>query len=242
MKKIKLLFLLTAIIASHTLIAQVAINTNGNIADPSAMLDVSSITKGFLPPRMTDVQIASISSPPEGLMVYNTTYHTLVFFNGTTWERTDGKFNIGQIYGGGIIFYLDDTGKHGLIAATADQASWSTVAQWGCSGTSITTSTAIGSGQANTTAIVSGCSTTGIAARICDNLELNGFSDWFLPSQDEMNEMYLQKAIIGGFADHSYWSSSQYSASNAWYQYFANGWQGNDSKGTFTFVRAVRAF
>jgi hypothetical protein len=218
------------------------INTTGSSPDSKAILDLSSTTKGFLPPRLTEVQIGSISSPPEGLTVYNTTYHTLVFFNGTTWERTDGTFNIGQIYGGGIIFYLDGTGRHGLIAAMADQASWSTEAQWGCYGTPIATSTAIGSGQANTTAIISGCSTAGIAARICDDLVLNGFSDWFLPSLEELNQMYLQKAIIGGFADQSYWSSSQYTIYKSFYVYFLNAWQGNDRKDTFTFVRAIRSF
>ena len=43
----------------------------------SAMMDVYSTTRGFLPPRMTDTQIAAIASPPQGLLVYNTSQHCL---------------------------------------------------------------------------------------------------------------------------------------------------------------------
>jgi hypothetical protein len=149
-------------------------------------------------------------------------------------------FAVGQTYGGGVIFYLDGTGQHGLISATSDQ---STGTQWGCYGATIGgTSTAIGTGQANTTAIVNGCGTAGIAARICNDLVLNGYSDWFLPSKDELNQMYAQKTAIGGFATNYYWSSSEYSSFYAWYQYFTNGGQNASSKGNGSYVRAVRAF
>jgi hypothetical protein len=149
---------------------------------------------------------------------------------------------IGQSYGGGIIFYVDGTGQHGIIAAASDQ---STGVEWGCyQGAVIETSTAIGSGQANTTAILEGCSTPGTAARICDSLVLNGYSDWFLPSKDELNLMFLQKSKIGGFAaDGYYWSSSDYTAYCAWAQDFRTGTQSNGHSKTVTdFVRAIRVF
>lgn len=147
---------------------------------------------------------------------------------------------IGQNYGGGIIFYVDGTGQHGLIAAPYDQSSG---ALWGCNGTSISgTSSAIGTGQANTTAIVKGCSTAGIAARICDDLGLNGYTDWFLPSADELNLMFNQETVIGGFADNYYWSSSEYDANDVWNQHFNGGYQNEFSKLSSYCVRAVRAF
>jgi len=153
---------------------------------------------------------------------------------------TAGTFNIGQSYGGGIIFYIDGTGQHGLIAATSDQ---STGAEWGCVGTLIGgTSTAIGSGQANTTIIVNGCSQAGIAARICDDLILNGYSDWFLPSKDELNQMYIQRTVIGGFTTYAQWSSSEYDANGAWSQFFGNGSTQDSWKWALDHVRAVRAF
>ena len=165
-----------------------------------------------------------------------TGYGNLVKFNTLT-----PPFTVGQSYGGGIIFYIDGTGQHGLIAAISDQSSGM---QWGCYGNSIPgTSTEIGMGQDNTTAIVNGCSTAGIAARICDNLVLNGYNDWFLPSKDEMNQMYLHKTVIGGFASNlPYWSSSEYSANYAWNQLFSDGFQCYSPKGLLYSVRAVRAF
>jgi hypothetical protein len=203
------------------------------------MLDVKSTSKGFLPPRMTETQINAIATPAEGLEVYNTTIHRMVFFDGNGWQRTDG-FHVGDSYAGGIIFYLDGTGQHGLISATTDQ---NTGAQWGCYGTTIGgTSTAFGTGQANTTAIVNGCLTVGIAARICNDLVLNGFSDWFLPSRDELNTMYMQKTVIGGFANAYYWSSSEDDNDLAIFQYFYNGTQNATNKDYTNHVRAVRAF
>jgi hypothetical protein len=152
-------------------------------------------------------------------------------------------FYIGQNFGGGIIFYIDGTGQHGLISPTSDQSAHG---EWGCYGTLIGgTSLAIGMGQANTTTILNGCSQAGIAARICDDLVLNGYSDWFLPSKDEIYQMYLHKTAIGGFANDYYWSSSEYNANYAWGQNFTNGDQNYSNKDypyTTYYVRAVRAF
>ena len=58
----------------------------------------------------------------------------------------------------------------------------------------------LGAGQANTSAIVNGCATEGIAAHICETLSLNGFNDWFLPSSSELNKMFQQRMVIGGFS------------------------------------------
>ncbi len=150
-------------------------------------------------------------------------------------------FHIGQSFGGGIIFYVDSTRQHGLIAAPIDQ---SVGAEWGCSYTLIGgTSTDIGTGQANTTRIVNRCSQANIAARICNNLVLNGYNDWFLPSRDELEQMYLQKSLIGGFTNSWYWSSSEYCTNFIWSHLFGTGNQSNNYSNSNTFdVRAVRAF
>ena len=149
-------------------------------------------------------------------------------------------FAVGQSFGGGIIFYIDGTGQHGLISATTDQ---STAAQWGCFAVSIPgTSMALGTGQANTTLIVNACSETGIAARICYDLSLNGYDDWFLPSKDELDQMYSQRTVIGGFTNNFYWSSTEYNVNNAWLRIFIAGNQGIAYKDDAYFVRAVRAF
>ncbi len=151
------------------------------------------------------------------------------------------NLSIGDIYKGGIVFYLDNEGG-GLVCAEGDQGA---EAEWGCYATSIDgTSVDIGTGAANTSAILSICTQTSIAARICQNLALNGYTDWFLPSKDELNLMYenLRLIGIGGFANNFYWSSSQCDSYFSWTQDFANGSQGKALKGSNRSVRAVRAF
>ena len=157
------------------------------------------------------------------------------------------KLKIGQLHQGGIIFYLDETGKHGLIAAPEDQTT-STGIQW-YNGSYIETGAtgrAIGTGKSNTTKIVQAQGNGSYAARLCDGLVLNGYSDWFLPSKDELNELCINKEAIGGFSDGIYWSSSERITNEAdetaWGQFFGTGYQGNDYISSAHRVRAVRAF
>ncbi len=144
---------------------------------------------------------------------------------------------------GGIVFYVKDSESDGwryLEAATSDQA---TSVGWGGAGTSVGgTSTGIGDGKANTEAIVRALGDGNYAAKICDDLDLGGYADWFLPSKDELNALYEQRDTVGGFASNYYWSSSETSSFNAWFQYFANGSQYGYYKNDANHVRAVRAF
>jgi len=149
---------------------------------------------------------------------------------------------IGVTYQGGIVFYLDGNGG-GLIAAPSDQ---STGAEWGCYGINLpgAEGTAIGTGNQNTIDIEAGCTTSGIAADICANLTLGGYSDWFLPSKDELNLMFvnLHSQGLGGFTSNAYWSSTEDGTTYAWLQYFGIGIQNNLYKLHPYYVRAVRAF
>lgn len=158
------------------------------------------------------------------------------------------NLSVGQSYQGGIISYIFVSGDsgyvsgeiHGLIATTSNQ---STGAQWGCSGTTIPgTSTSLGTGLANTTAIINGCTTTGIAARICNDLVSGGYSDWFLPSYYDLEKLYLNRLVIGGFSSSSYWSSSQSTSTVAYGINFINGSTANNSKTNLLYIRAIRKF
>jgi hypothetical protein len=141
---------------------------------------------------------------------------------------------------GGIIFYTTDDWLHGLEGAPVDLSG----AQWGCMGTSIfgAEGIAVGTGAANTAAIVTGCADAGTAAKVADNYVLNGYSDWFLPSIDELELLFEQSLFVGGFASNGYFSSTEANSSFAWGQYFASGGQGYYGKIYALPVRAVRAF
>ena len=88
-----------------------------------------------------------------------------------------------------------------------------------------------------------GCAEVGHAAKKCSDLVLGGFNDWYLPSKDELNKLYLNREAIGGFSTGNYWSSSEFSNSDAWDQMFnASGFQCNAHKDILNHVRAVRSF
>jgi len=162
-----------------------------------------------------------------------------VFINSGTTLVT---YTIGQAALGGVIAYINgggSTGTSGLVATVADI---STGAPWGCRGTSISTSAAIGTGNQNTINIMEGCATAGIAARLCGDLTEGGYSDWYLPSQDELNALYSNKVAIGGFTNNSYWTSTEVFSNNAFFQYFNSGGQSDESKNEAFYVRAIRSF
>ncbi len=159
-------------------------------------------------------------------------------FSSPIQHRVKTLVQIGDYYEGGIVFWIDGTG-HGLIAPQQDQ---STGVQWGCFGTSIPGATSLTDGNENTTAIYNNCATRPIAASICYDLVFNGYSDWFLPAKDQLNYLYQQRALVGGFTTGTYWSSSESTTNFACKQFFSDGIQAYGSKSNFNYVRCVQSF
>ena len=156
--------------------------------------------------------------------------------------------SVGDKFGGGIVFYVYDDGQHGLIAALADQ---STGIRW--YGGSYTNTCArgdgVGAGLKNTAIIIANQGSVdgnSFAARICNeySVTVDGvmYGDWYLPSKYELNLLYAQKTVVGGFAKYDYWSSTEGGSGNAWSQFFNGGGQFNGGKNFTYYVRAVRAF
>lgn len=151
----------------------------------------------------------------------------------------------GKSYRGGIIFHLDPSSGNGLLAAPPISA----YARWGCWQTEINGAdgSMIGVGSQNTNDILSGCSEDGIAAKLCAQLDLDGYTDWFLPSKDELNLMYvnLHTNGYGGFIQGGqYWSSTESkTTTQAWFQFFSTGGpQYEGPKDAPRNVHPIRAF
>jgi hypothetical protein len=166
-------------------------------------------------------------------------------------EEDDGSckyLTIGENYEGGVIFYLDVTKKHGLICAATNQSSgiiWGSTTK-----TTLATGTAIGTGKTNTNAIIAAQGPGNYAAYLCDTLVLNGYSDWYLPSRDELHLLYTQKAAgtVSGFANAYYWSSTEQNTFYAWNVSLGTGDEAFDGSTYFNgkayplYVRAIRTF
>lgn len=172
----------------------------------------------------------------------------LILTNSCTVEEDEPvkEIKTGDMYGGGIVFYVDSTGQHGLICASYDQSSAATWSN-GADITTNATGAGLGAGITNTAAIVAAQGTGEYAAKICYDLDINGYNDWYLPSKSECFSMYFNLKImkgLGHFSDALYWSSTEASIGNAYSQYANDGYPPNGGyyKNTTHYVRAVRSF
>jgi hypothetical protein len=150
---------------------------------------------------------------------------------------------VGENYGGGIVFYVFDNGKHGLIASTSDQSTgivWTTVTFQSIVSNAVRDG--ISGGHANTERIIIQAGAGSYAAQLCANHNGGSYADWYLPSKYELNLLYLQKSIVGGFANVYYWSSTENDNGSAWGQAFNTGIQALNNKFGLVYVRAIRAF
>lgn len=178
-------------------------------------------------------------------------------FAGTAESVSEEKHYVGELYGGGVVFWVDHTGQHGLIINMIDL---SVTQVWSNVTTAYIETTNDWDGLTNTSNIVGQFGHTASAAQLCIeyiNLDYGTgvYSDWYLPSISELNHVWnnlfeVQKALtIDGNAatttlstNNSCWSSTEYNGNYAWYFSFRSGDPDYYNKGYATRVRAVRAF
>ena len=257
----KTITLLLSLLLSSISFAQVGIGTT--TPDNSAALDVESTDKGLLPPRMTENERDAITSPAAGLIVWCTNCGSdgeVQVFNGTSWTNMIGGaaatvpiiLQVGDNYQGGKIAYIlqpsdpgyDPNVDHGIIVKTQTISD----VRWQNFNVSVNTgafATALGTGNTNTTTIVNSQGGGSYAAKLCQDLVHDGYSDWYLPSKDELNKIYLNKSNLGYFYNLSnfFWSSSEVNQSNAWGQAMSDGNQFNNLPKNFEIdVSPIRSF
>jgi hypothetical protein len=207
--------------------------------------------------------VGSFSSSVTGL-AQNQTYYLRAYAsnsNGTAYGNqfsfyTTSFYSVGDTGpAGGIVFYDKGYYSFGWRYLEVAPSGWNGGAvdpkpMWGCWGTALNgaDATSIGSGEQNTTDILVGCVTDGIAAKICNDAIINGYDDWFLGTYFEMYELFNLSASNWfssmAFVASSYWTSSEIDLNAAIsINYTTPSTQGNSQKNSITrSIRPIRAF
>jgi len=263
--KIPILLLFFLVVNLSLLSQNVGVNTDGSHPDNSAILDIQSTTKGLLIPRLSTSEMNNISNPATGLWIFNTQTNEFTYNFGTTvtpnWVTISSSGHyIGELYGGGVVFWVDKSGKHGLVCSLIDL---STGTRW-----SNITTVAVGvsaqnewNGYDNSNSIVLQSGHISSSAQRCldyvnDDYNTGVYDDWFLPSRAEINYLWQNlfeinkvleldgdAATTPPLSNEFYWTSTEANANSAWAYSFFRGFSQISSKNIPTFsVRAIRAF
>ena len=207
------------------------------------------------PKLLTEIELKIYQNHIFSFNVYgstdNSSWVSMGTYSGTgqtnvSFTKAAPSLAIGDSFFGGKIAYLDGNGC-GFVAATSDHSSQ---IRWhnGTNTTTGATGTAIGTGLANTNAIISsqGGATGSYAAGICADYSVTDggvtYNDWYLPSEDELNQLHINRAEIGGFASNYFWSSTESSTPSARVQHLDGGNKSSLSKAGTWYLRAVRTF
>jgi len=265
--KAVLIFIGSMVVSFH-MYAQVGI---GNTS-PKAMLDINAsstnsptATDGLLIPRINAFPTTNPGEDQDGMLVFYSPENIFYFWENsaekwlplygenTTVINGTGQHYVGELWGGGIVFYVYENGQHGLIASL-DDLDGGSGADWGPR-INILTSESWWDGDTNTSSAVAAGAATGDAVYLCENYSNEGFSDWHLPSMGELKALeeaaYVLSKVLDSDGDPNtnapnyngqYWSSTQVDKNNANSFKFTNTHTEEEDKDTNYFVRAVRSF
>lgn len=228
----------TAIFAGN-----ITATSNTTLTSLSNLNTVGTITSGVWSATTIDIAHGGTGLTTAGLdgQVLSTASDGSLQWLSLTSSTTTHR--IGERFGGGIVFYVYDNGKHGLIAATSDQA---TFVRWGTTTAVNAVRDGINAGMANTERIILVQGSAGdYAAQIAANYQGGGYGDWYLPSKYELNLLFQKKAFVGLFPGFTYWSSNESGSDNAWGQDFSDIWGAQfytNRTQKHSSVRAIRSF
>jgi hypothetical protein len=227
---------------------------HGDLLRFDASVRGRAIWKKYTPTYISDYTVTEddVTAHQSALIITESQISDLGNYIETETDPTVTKYSIGDLAQGGIVFWVDETGQHGLVAAEEDQddgngIQWSNQYSDGSDFVTNAVRDGIGAGLYNTERIiishlVKSEGNENYAAQLCANYKGGGYGDWYLPSKYELNLLYLQKTAVGGFASAFYWSSTELDNYSPWIQDFVYGGQDNLSKNVTLKVRAVRAF
>jgi hypothetical protein len=177
----------------------------------------------------------------------NTTYYVRAYAtngvgtaygNEVSFTTANVTFSIGMAYQGGKIAYIDGTNDHGFISALSDLAGGTLFAWQSIVSTTNATGSVIGTGLANTTLMVNSPAKTAVWG-----VNINGYTDWYIPSKNELLQLQANQAILGNFIMNGiYWSSTEKDNGNAYFVNFLLGTSNSFGKGNTQSVRPIRAF
>src|SRR3989339_390429 len=209
-------------------------------ADSINWTDITGATQNNYPvciENISDIQIyfrAKITDTlcPNSSVFYSSLIRLVIY-------PDKSYINVGDPIYGGIVFQINTIGE-GLVSKISDEIP--VTSKWGCYNVSITGSESFSDGQNNTSAILAACSESTIAAELCNNEVFNGYEDWFLPAVDQLTNLYETRDIVGGFSSNDYWSSTQSSATSAYFKDFGDGLLYSTGKNSNKLVRCTRAF
>jgi hypothetical protein len=271
----KLILIFFFLITINHLNAQVGINTTS----PKASLDIVTSnsatptnTDGLLIPRVSNFPVTIPTADQNGMLIFLTStigsnYPGFYYWNNSqsSWRIFGGSSNghfVGELFGGGIVYYVYSKGQHGLIASLDDIDGGNGVAWSGTTGTGIgVAAQSFFDGAANTIAIVTEDATPNKAATLCDSYSNDGFTDWYLPSSWELNLLYDATYIISIILENDgdpttnsfyteyqlpdygkYWSSTEDRGALSITGTMSGGDFISNWKGSPYRVRAIRAF